>query len=87
MPNPKPKLINLQNYMEEQMPKTKIKNMNHNGILDVWEFVSFEEEPEEYGKRIYLDIKALVDSAEQELQSNKHYKNYEVESFGVKRWE
>ena len=50
MPNPKPKLINLQNYMEEKMPKTKIKNMNHNGILDVWEFVSFEEEPEEFGR-------------------------------------
>ena len=87
MPNPKPKLINLQNYMEEKVSKPKLKNMSHNGIIDVWNFTSFEEYPNEYGKRIYLDIKALVDSAEHELQSNKTYKNYEVESYGVKRWE
>ncbi len=43
---------------------SKVKNMTHNGIIDVWEFCSFEEYPNEYGKRIYLDIQGLVDSAE-----------------------
>ena len=38
-------------------------------------------------KRIYLDIQGLVDASEHELQSNKRYKNFEVESYGVKRWE
>tara|TARA_S200002703_G_scaffold36356_1_gene31485 strand:- start:44 stop:253 length:210 start_codon:yes stop_codon:yes gene_type:complete len=69
------------------MPKNKIKNINHNGIIDVWNFVSFEDYPNEYGKRIYLDIQGLVNASEHELQSNKRYKNFEVESYGVKRWE
>jgi hypothetical protein len=49
--------------------------------------VSFEDYPNEYGKRIYLDIQGLVGASEHELQSNKRYKNFEVESYGVKRWE
>tara|TARA_R100001460_G_scaffold5100_2_gene14205 strand:- start:471 stop:680 length:210 start_codon:yes stop_codon:yes gene_type:complete len=64
----------------------KTLNINHNGVINVWDFVSFEEYPNEHGKRIYLDIQMLVDSAEHELKSNKRYKNFEVESFGVKRW-
>ena len=67
--------------------KRKIPNITHNGVIDVWNFVSFEECPNEYGKRIYLDIQGLVDASEHELQSNKKYKNFEVESFGVERWE
>tara|TARA_R100001230_G_C5517612_1_gene55943 strand:+ start:278 stop:499 length:222 start_codon:yes stop_codon:yes gene_type:complete len=67
--------------------KRKTPNITHNGIIDVWDFISFEEEPHEHGKRIYLDIQGLVDSAEHELRSNKRYKNFEVESYGVKRWE
>jgi len=66
--------------------RRKIPNITHNGIINVWNFVSFEEYPNEYGKRIYLDIEGLVDASEQELQNNKRYKNFEVESFGVKRW-
>ena len=66
--------------------KRKIPNITHNGIIDVWYFVSFEEDPNEYGKRIYLDIEGLVGASEHELQSNKKYKNFEVESFGVKSW-
>ena len=65
----------------------KVKNVTHNGIINVWEFCSFEEYPNEYGKRIYLDIQRLVDSAEYEIRSNKRYKNFKIESFGVKRWE
>ena len=66
--------------------KKKILNTNHNGIINVWDYVSFDEYPNEYGKRIYLDISELVDAAEHELKSNKRYKNFEVQSFGVKRW-
>ena len=66
--------------------KKKIPNITHNGIINVWNYVSFEEYPNEYGKRIYLDISSLVDASEHELQSNKRYKNFEVESYGVKRW-
>ena len=67
--------------------KKKIPNITHNGIINVWDYVSFEDYPNEYGKRIYLDIQGLVDASEHELQSNKKYKNFEVESYGVKRWE
>ena len=67
--------------------KKKIPNITHNGIINVWHYVSFGENPNEYGKRLYLDIQRLVDDAEHELQSNKRYKNFEVESFGVDRWE
>ena len=67
--------------------KKKIPNITHNGIINVWHYVSFGENPNEYGKRLYLDIQRLVDDAEDELQSNKRYKNFEVESFGVKSWE
>ena len=66
--------------------KKKIPNINHNGIINVWNYVSFEEYPNEYGKRIYLDIQALVDASEHELQSNKRSKNFQVESFGVDKW-
>ncbi len=34
-----------------------------------------------------LDIQALVDAAEYELKKDKRYKNYQVESFGVRRWD
>jgi hypothetical protein len=65
----------------------KIPNITHNGIINVWDYVSFEDYPNEYGKRIYLDIEGLVDASEHELQSNKKYKNFEVEPYGVRRWE
>ena len=54
--------------------KRKTPNLTHNGIINVWDFVSFEDYPNEYGKRIYLDIPSLVDASEHELQSNKRYK-------------
>ena len=66
--------------------KKKIPNITHNCVINVWEFGSFEDHPNEYGKRIYLDISSLVDASEHELQSNKKYKNFAVESYGVKRW-
>ena len=67
--------------------KKKLPNITHNGIINVWDYVSFEDYPNEFGKRIYLDIQALVNASEHELQSNKKYKNFEVESCGVDRWE
>ena len=69
------------------MSKKIIKNVNHKGVIDVWDYVSFEEFPKKYGKKIYLDIQALVDAAEYELKKDKRYKNYQVESFGVRRWD
>ena len=66
---------------------SKIKNMTHNGIIDVWEFCDFEEYPNEFGKRIYIDVSRLADACLHEIQSNKRYKNFEVELCGVKRWE
>jgi hypothetical protein len=68
---------------ESKMPK--IKNIKHNGIIDVWNFCGFEEYPKEYGKRIYIDVSALADASLHEIQSNKRYKNYDVELFGVKQ--
>ena len=68
------------------MSKKIIKNLNHNGVINVWDYVSFEQYPNRYGKRIYLDIRGLVDAAEYQLKNNKRYKNYTVESFGVDKW-
>ena len=51
--------------------KKKIPNITHNGIINVWDYVSFEEYPNKYGKRIYLDISSLVDASEHQLQSIK----------------
>ena len=50
--------------------KRKIPNITHNGIINVWDYVSFEDYPNEYGKRIYLDISSLVGASEHEIQSN-----------------
>lgn len=61
--------------------------------IDVWNYTHFEEDPEEYGKRIYIDVYALATAVEDiiisEIQKdyNKKYKDYEVELSGVKRWE
>ena len=69
----------------EKIMTNKIKNIKHNGIIDVWNFCGFEEYPKEYGKRIYIDVSALADASLHEIQSNKRYKNYDVELFGVKQ--
>ena len=64
-----------------------------NNLIDVWNFVSFEEDPEEYGERIYIDVYALATEVESVIKSeikkdyNTEYKDHEVELFGVKRWE
>jgi hypothetical protein len=64
-----------------------------NNLIDVWNYVHFEEDPEEYGERIYIDVYALATAAEsiieEEIQKdyNKEYKDHSVELTGVKRWE
>jgi len=58
-----------------------------NGELNAWDYVFFEEYPEEYGKRIYIDVYNLACAAEDQIRNNKRYKNFEVELSGVKRWE
>ena len=64
-----------------------------NNLIDVWNFVSFEEDPEEYGERIYIDVYALATEVESVIKSeikkdyNTEYKDHEVELFGVDRWE
>ena len=64
-----------------------------NNLIDVWNFVSFEEDPEEYGERIYIDIYALATEVEDIILSeikkdyNKKLKNHSVELYGVRRWE
>jgi len=61
--------------------------------IDVWDYAHIEEEPEEYGKRIYIDVYALATAVESILEDeikkdyNKEYKDYEIELSGVKRWE
>ena len=67
--------------------KRKTPNITHNGIINGWEFVTFEEYPNEYGKRIYIDVPRLADAVEQEMKSNKKYKNFDVQLCGVDRWE
>ena len=61
--------------------------------IDVWNYTHIEEEPEEFGKRIYIDVYALATAVESIIESeiqkdyNWAYKDYEIELSGVKRWE
>ena len=58
-----------------------------NGVINVWDYCNFEEDPKEFGKRIYVDVSQLADAARDEIINNKRYVNYDVELTGVRRWE
>ena len=55
--------------------------------IDVFDYVDEEEDVEEYGKRLYVDISRLADDILNGLENHPSYKDYLVEIDGVKRWE
>ena len=57
-----------------------------NFTIDVFDYVDEEEDVEEYGKRLYIDISRLADDILHELENNPDYKDHTVEIVGVKRW-
>ena len=57
-----------------------------NFTIDVLDYVNEEENVEEYGKRLYIDISRLADDILHELENDPTYKDYSVEIVGVKRW-
>tara|TARA_B100001939_G_C16686304_1_gene506609 strand:- start:475 stop:666 length:192 start_codon:yes stop_codon:yes gene_type:complete len=55
--------------------------------IDVFDYVDEEENVEEYGKRLYIDVSRLADAIKNELEKNPNYKEHLIEFCGVKRWE
>ena len=53
--------------------------------IDVFDYVD-EEENEEYGKRLYIDIQRLASDIENDFEKNPNYKDHIVEIVGVERW-
>jgi len=55
--------------------------------IDVFDYVNQEEDVEEYGERLYLDVKRLVNDITTGLENHPSYKDHLIEVFGVKRWD
>ena len=53
----------------------------------VWYAHSEEENVEEYGQRLYIDVSRLADDIKSELEKNPNYKEHLIEFCGVDRWE
>jgi len=63
-----------------------MSNKSYNTI-DVFDYVDEEENVEEYGQRLYIDVSRLADAIKKELEKNPNYKEHLIEFCGVKRWE
>ena len=63
-----------------------MSNKSYN-IIDVFDYVDEEENVEEYGQRLYIDVSRLADAIKKELEKNPNYKEHLIEFCGVKRWE
>ena len=55
--------------------------------IDVFDYVDEEENVEEYGQRLYIDVSRLADDIKSKLEKNPSYKEHLIEFCGVKRWE
>lgn len=55
--------------------------------IDVFDYVSTEENVEEFGQRVYVDIRRIAEDIRTELEKNPSYQDHTVEIFGVERWE
>ena len=55
--------------------------------IDVFDYVNTEENVEEYGQRVYVDIRRIAEDIRTELEKHPSYKDHTVEICGVKRWE
>ena len=55
--------------------------------IDVFDYVDEEENVEEYGKRLYIDVSRLTDDIKSQLEEFPNYKEHLIEFCGVKRWE
>ena len=55
------------------------------GQVNIYNHADKEEEPEEYGKLLYVDVSSLADEVKATLE--KENPDYEVELCGVERWE
>ena len=53
--------------------------------IEINNHVHEDEEPEENGKRYYVDLSSLADEVKQKLEEENP--DYEIELCGVKRWE
>ena len=55
--------------------------------IDVIDYINEEEDVEEYGKRVYIDVTRLVDDIIFDLKNHPTYKDHLIEVCGVKRWD
>lgn len=53
--------------------------------IEINNHVTEEENPEEYGKKYYVNLSSLADEVKQKLEEENP--DYEIELDGVKRWE
>ena len=60
---------------------------NSDFTMDILDYVDVEENVEDNGKCIYIDISRLADDILHEFENNPNYKDYSIEIVGVKRWE
>ena len=63
-----------------------MSNKSYNTI-DIFNYVDEEENVEEYGERLYIDISRLADDIKSSLENNPNYKEHIIEFCGVDRWE
>ena len=54
--------------------------------IDVFDYVDEEENVEENGKRLYIDIQRLASDIENDFEKHPNYKDHIVEIVGVERW-
>ena len=62
-----------------------MSNQSYN-VIDVFDYVDEEENVEEYGKRLYIDIQRLVTDIEHGLEKDPNYKDHMIETVGIKKW-
>lgn len=55
--------------------------------IDVFDYVDEEENVEENGKRLYIDIQRLASDIENDFETHPAFKDHIVEIVGVERWE
>jgi hypothetical protein len=55
--------------------------------IDVFNYIDEEENVEEYGERVYIDVRRLVNDILSDLKNHPTYKDHLIEVCGVKRWD
>lgn len=55
--------------------------------IDVFDYIDEEEDVEEYGKRVYINVTRLVNDIAFKFENDPEFKDHLIEVCGVKRWD